>query len=199
MPIGDAQYDLYQQLRQNLKVPRDQVLKLSGIDQHNGQYGLHPAMTALRDVYERGNVAIVAGVGVPHDSESMFDHAAGIYDFVSADPYHLKFNDARRTGWLGRVIDDTTPKLIPPGLDFGGGSLLLGGPRQRPLSLGAISEFQLFAGDVALVAYREIMEIERPDSAIAELNRSLRKSAGQGDFTETQAFTTRRLPVSDRD
>lgn len=33
VPIGDAQYDLYQRLRPNLKVARDQVLKLSGIDQ----------------------------------------------------------------------------------------------------------------------------------------------------------------------
>lgn len=177
VPIGDAQYSLYERLRPNLRVAREQVLKLTSIDQPHGQYGLHPVMTALRDVYERGNVAIVAGVGVPPDSESMFDHAAGVYDFVTADPYHLSFNAARRTGWLGRAIDDAPATLVPPGLDFGGGSLLLAGPKTRPLSLGAISDFQLFAGDEALAAYREIMNYERPDSQVAELNRSLRKSA----------------------
>jgi uncharacterized protein (DUF1501 family) len=177
VPIGDAQYSIYERLRPTLRVPRQQVLKLSNVDQPNGPYGLHPVMTALRDLYEQGNVAVVAGVGVPPDSESMFDHAAGVYDFVSADPYHLNFNAARRTGWLGRAIDDTPAALVPAGLDFGGGSLLLAGPKTRPLSLGAISDFQLFAGNEALAAYREIMEYERPDSTIAELNRRLRKSA----------------------
>src|SRR5262249_54404855 len=114
VPTGDTEYAIYQRLRPTLSIPRDQVLKLSNIDQPNGPYGLNPVMTALREVYERGNLAIIAGVGVPPDSESKFDHAAGIYDFVSADPYHLNFHAARPTGWLGRAIDDTTPKLIPP-------------------------------------------------------------------------------------
>lgn len=177
VPIGDAQYALYARLRPTLKIPREMVLRLSGQDQPHGPYGLNPVMTALRDLYEEGRVAIVAGVGVPRDAESMFDHAAGVYDFASADPYHLNFHSARPTGWLGRAIDDAPASTIPAGLDFGGGSLLLTGAENRPLSLGALSEFQLYAGNEALRAYREIMEIERPDSPIAELNRALRKDA----------------------
>ncbi|MDX2029736.1 MAG: DUF1501 domain-containing protein [Blastocatellia bacterium] len=177
VPIGDAQYALYERLRPTLKIPREHVLRLSGQDQPNGPYGLNPVMIGLRDLYEAGHAAIVAGVGVPRDAESMFDHAAGVYDFVSADPYHLHFHSARPTGWLGRAIDDAPAASIPVGLDFGGGSLLLTGAARRPLSLGALSEFQLYAGDEALRAYRDIMEIPRPDAPIAELNRSLRKGA----------------------
>ncbi len=177
IPVGDAQYGLYARLRPTLKVPREIILRISEQEQPNGPYGLHPAMAALRDLYETGRVAIVAGVGVPRDAESKFDHAAGVYDFVSADPYHLQVHSARPTGWLGRAIDDASATAVPAGLDFGGGSLLLTGPRNRPLSLGALSEFQLYAGDEALRAYREIMEFARPDSPVAELNRTLRKDA----------------------
>src|SRR5262245_7943816 len=177
VPIGDAEYAIYQRLRPSLRIPRDQILTLSNIDQPNGPYGLNPVMTALKEVYDRGKLAIIAGVGVPRDSESKFDHAAGIYDFVSADPYHFNFHTSRPTGWVGRAIDDTALKLVPPGLDFGGGNLLLAGPKNRPLSLGSITDFQLLAGNEALAAYRDLMEYERPDSPIAELNRSLCKSA----------------------
>jgi uncharacterized protein (DUF1501 family) len=117
VPVSDAQYSIYERLRPNLKIPRDQILRLSD----NNQYGFNPVLTELRDLYEQGNVAIIAGVGVPHDSKSKFDHAAGIYDFVSADPYHEKFHSARRTGWLGRAIDGVAPGVVPPGIDFGGG------------------------------------------------------------------------------
>jgi uncharacterized protein (DUF1501 family) len=56
------------------------------------------------------------------------------------------------------------------------------GVRHAALQIGigdrcAISDFQLFAGDEALAAYRDIMNYERPDSTIADLNRRLRKSA----------------------
>ncbi len=173
VPVGDAQYGIYERLRPNLKIPRDQTLRLSD----NNQYGFNPVMTELRDLYEQSNVAIIAGVGVPHDSKSKFDHAAGIYDFVSADPYHQNFHSARRTGWLGRAIDNVSLGVVPPGVDFGGGGLLLIGNRHKPLSLGSISDIQVFAGGEALTAYLDIMKIERPDSPVAELNRALRKQA----------------------
>ncbi len=172
VPISDAQYAIYERMRPNLKLPRDQVLRLSD----NNQYGLNPALTGLRELYEQGHVAVVAGIGVPHDSESKFDHAAGIYDFVSADPYHLNFH-SRQTGWLGRALDGATSGVVPPGIDFGGGNLLLLGNRQRPLSLGSIADVQVYTGDETLKAYLDIMRIERPDSPIAELNRALRLQA----------------------
>lgn len=181
VPIGDAQYALYEKARPKLKIARDQVIKLANTDpaagQPNGPYGLNPVLTGLHGLYQRGNLAIVAGVGVPRDSESMFDHSAGVYDFMTADPYHLNFHSARPTGWLGRALDGVTGKEVPPGLDFGGGGLLLAGSKNRPISLGTITDFQLLAGDVALAAYRDLMEYERPDSPVAEFNRTQRKTA----------------------
>ncbi len=159
-------------MKPGLKIPRDLVRRLSD----NDQYGLNPVMTGLGDLYEEGNVAIVAGVGVPHDSESKFDHAAGIYDFASAGPYHLNFH-SRKTGWLGRTIDRVSPGITPPGFDFGGGSLLLLGNLHRPFSLGSIADIQLLAGGESLAAYPDVLKIERPDSQIAELNRTLRRQA----------------------
>jgi hypothetical protein len=97
--------------------------------------------------------------------------------------YHFNFHSARPTGWLGRALDGATAKEVPPGLDFGGGGLLLAGAKNRPISLGTLTDFQLLAGDIALAAYRDLMDYERPDSAIAEFNSTQRKTAiDSGNF-----------------
>jgi len=177
IPLGE--YSLYAALRPNLKIPQANVLTLGDAP----SFGFNPSMTSLKTLYDMGKVAVLPGVGVPHNSVSKFDHAAGVYDFVSADPLHQNYS-SNPTGWLGRYAETTAPGVIPSAVDIGGGSLLLKGPSQRPLSIGSISQFQFKVkggssskGTPELAAYTDIMAIRRGDSAIAELNRSVRQDA----------------------
>lgn len=64
----------------------------------NSQFGLHPALTQLKDMYDQNQVAIINGVGYPNPNLS---------HFTSMDIWHTA-NPASPTGtgWLGRYADE---------------------------------------------------------------------------------------------
>ncbi|TDJ33037.1 MAG: DUF1501 domain-containing protein [Gammaproteobacteria bacterium] len=68
----------------------------------DGSYGMHPTMTALRDIYDAGDLAVVHAAGSPHPSHSHFDAQdfmeRGILEKIGA-----------YTGWLGRYMELTSP------------------------------------------------------------------------------------------
>jgi uncharacterized protein (DUF1501 family) len=89
-PITDP---LYAQFRPNIGLKANSVI---GIDKN---LGLHPNMTALGDLYEKGKVAVVTGVGYPNANRSHFQSM----DIWQSGNTEI---DAReRTGWLARYFD----------------------------------------------------------------------------------------------
>jgi len=63
----------------------------------SNQFGLHPSMGKLKQLYDAGKVAIVRGVGYPDPSGSHFE---------SADIWHAgETGQLRLDGWLGRYAD----------------------------------------------------------------------------------------------
>jgi len=63
----------------------------------SNQFGLHPSMGKLKQLYDAGKVAIVRGVGYPDPSGSHFE---------SADIWHAgETSQVRLDGWLGRYAD----------------------------------------------------------------------------------------------
>src|SRR4051795_8209298 len=84
IPYAD---DLYHKARPTLRHAKDAVIRL---DDH---VGLHPRMTGLRPLWEKGQLAVVQGVGYPNPDRSHFE-AMDIWQ--SADPKRLT-----KTGWLG--------------------------------------------------------------------------------------------------
>jgi uncharacterized protein (DUF1501 family) len=63
----------------------------------SSQYGLHPAMAEIKDLYDQGRVAIVLGVGYPNPNLS---------HFLSMDIWHTgDINGAGSRGWLGKYAD----------------------------------------------------------------------------------------------
>lgn len=110
VPYAD---DLYHKVRPTLRQTREAVIRL---DDH---VGLHPALSALRPMWDAGQVAVVQGVGYPNPDRSHFE-AMDIWH--SADPKRLT-----KTGWLGRGA---------AGFDGGGGVPLLHvGTGNMPLAL----------------------------------------------------------------
>ncbi len=85
------QNPLYYSARPNLAVPQASVLNL------DGQIGLHPAMTALKGLWDEGGLAIVNGVGYPNPNLS---HFTGTDNWNTAEP-----GKPVRDGWLGRYFD----------------------------------------------------------------------------------------------
>ena len=90
-PISDP---LYAKLRPTIGMKASDAVK---IDQG---LGLHPSMGALGKLYEKGQLAVVTGVGYPNPNRS---HFASMDIWQSGDPTL----DAReRSGWLARYFDE---------------------------------------------------------------------------------------------
>ncbi len=63
----------------------------------SSQYGLHPAMGEIKQLYDEGRVAIVLGVGYPNPNLS---------HFLSMDIWHTAdSNGSGSRGWLGKYAD----------------------------------------------------------------------------------------------
>lgn len=90
IPYTDSLYD---KARPNIGLKAGDVVKIGD------RLALHPAMKALGALYEKGNVAVVNGVGYPNANRSHF-HAMDIWQ--SGDP-EMKLRE--RTGWLARYFD----------------------------------------------------------------------------------------------
>ncbi len=163
VPYAD---DRYRDARPTIKVDADKALKL---DDH---VGLHPSMKLLRERYEKGEVAVLQGVGYPKPNRSHF-RALDIWH--SADP-----EAPPRTGWLGRYADGIDATREDSGLIVHFGSpVVLGVRREKaaPIALEGEDSFTItpdkkYPADQAdqQAAFRKLCEIEanaKPDPRAA--------------------------------
>jgi uncharacterized protein (DUF1501 family) len=136
IPYAD---DLYHKARPTLRQTKDTVIRL---DDH---VGLHPGLRGLRTLWEKGQLAVVQGVGYPNPERSHFE-AMDIWQ--SADPKRIA-----PTGWLGRasnVMDNRSGGV--PMLHIGNGKLplaVISGPGTGAVSIGDQNNFRLDLGGKA--------------------------------------------------
>jgi uncharacterized protein (DUF1501 family) len=86
--------DFYYKARPVLGIKATTALKL------NDEFGLHPALGALKEIYDAGEASIIHGVGYPNPNRS---------HFRSTEIWHTASdaNKSERHGWLGRYFDAT--------------------------------------------------------------------------------------------
>jgi uncharacterized protein (DUF1501 family) len=89
IPYAD---DLYHKARPTLRQTKDVVIRL---DDH---VGLNSSMVGFRQMWEKGQLAVMQGVGYPNPERSHFE-AMDIWQ--SADPKRVV-----TTGWLGRAVSE---------------------------------------------------------------------------------------------
>ncbi len=81
----------------------------------DGTLGLHPSMGPIKNLWDRGNLAIINGIGYPKPNRS---------HFRSMDIWHTAESDhIAADGWLGRTIRDLDPthENVITGINFGRG------------------------------------------------------------------------------
>ena len=106
VPYGDP---LYYESRPTVNVPHDRVLPL------DDKVGFNPTLAPIKELYDRGDVAVVHGVGYANPNRS---------HFRSMDIWHTCEPDKIGTeGWLGKVIRDLDPHAenVLTGVNFGRG------------------------------------------------------------------------------
>jgi uncharacterized protein (DUF1501 family) len=91
-------YSNYYNARTNVAIPQSKVLRLSG----NDKSGLHPAMTALQNMYNDGKMNVVQSVGYDNPN---FSHFQARDIWMSADTTTLRANRVK-SGWVGRYLQE---------------------------------------------------------------------------------------------
>lgn len=115
IPIN--QYDRYAELRPVIRVPEtgpDKFINLDGTLPSADQVGLHPVLTSMKEMYEKGWMNVVQGVGYEGLNGS---HFKGTDLWMSGgDGTPEKFN--LRSGWMARALQAMYPDVlgapIPP-------------------------------------------------------------------------------------
>lgn len=115
VPYGDP---LYYDFRKTVGIPEGDVLHI------DNRHGLHPALTRIKEMYDEGKVAVIAGVGYPDPDRS---HFRSMDIWHTAEPTKVV-----PEGWLGRVIRELDPQKrnVCTGVSFGQGlprAMYLGG------------------------------------------------------------------------
>ncbi|HSR50062.1 MAG TPA: DUF1501 domain-containing protein [Acidobacteriota bacterium] len=83
--------DFYHQARPLLALPTDRVLKV------NDDFAFHPGMAGFKELFDRGEVSVIHGVGYPNPTRS---------HFLALDIWHTARPEAKTTeGWLAQYVD----------------------------------------------------------------------------------------------
>ncbi len=114
MPRGNAEYNEYATTRSNLAIPQNEILAINPLTSDGKQYGVHPSMSGVQQLFENQKLSFVSNIGTmiaPINKEQyfngsvpvplgLFSHADQIQQWQTAHP-HLR----SPVGWGGRVAD----------------------------------------------------------------------------------------------
>jgi uncharacterized protein (DUF1501 family) len=161
----------YEAARPNLKIPSKGDGAAIAL---TAQFGLHPAMAALKDLYSAKHLAIVQACGMSEDSRSHFD---AMYAMEVGTP------GVRTTanGWLTRHLEgfsDTKDMLIP-GLSLGG-SLATSLMSSNAVSIANLDDFKIGDSDEDHARMsKAIGSLYRGKTWMDELGRTTLKAIGE--------------------
>ena len=97
IPFTDGNY---YDSRRSLGISENRVLKL------DDELGLHPAMAPMKDIFDKGDMAVIHGIGYENSPRS---------HFRSMDIWHTCEPDKVGTeGWLGRALKQIDPHSENP-------------------------------------------------------------------------------------
>jgi uncharacterized protein (DUF1501 family) len=109
IPIN--QYDTYANLREQIRIPdsgADQYIPLDNTLPDNKKIGLHPAMTALKEMYDNGLVQIIQGVGYESPNQSHFKSTDLWLSGGDGTPDNFNIH----SGWMGRALQSLYPDVL---------------------------------------------------------------------------------------
>ena len=149
VPRSNSEYNVYANSRQNMAVAQADLLAINPTTASSVQYGVHPAMSGIRDLFEAGNAAFTANVGPliePTTKSQFFDKSVALPPQLFShndqqDQWHTLRGKAQvNTGWAGRLADALEPnagaQMIATNSSLFGTSLFLAGTATTPYVMG---------------------------------------------------------------
>lgn len=141
---------VYHDMRQLVKIAPDQVLPLK--DDEN--LAFNPNFAPIKEMYDKGNVAIVQGIGYPNSNRS---------HFRGMDVWHTCEPDKIATeGWVGKALKEIDPKGED---ELTGINVGIGLPRAMAMpgvpvtSVGDLDSYGLMTGIAAEEQRSQALEI----------------------------------------
>jgi uncharacterized protein (DUF1501 family) len=154
VPHGDP---AYYALRPSLAIPRPNGSDDASAIDLDGHFGLHPALKALKPLWDTKQLAIIEAAGSPDPSRSHFD----AQDYMESGTPGLK---ATYDGWLNRAIapEPQPSPLRAVALSADLPRSLRG--RNKALAIGSLNDFQV--RDQSVAATFESMYGASPDQVL---------------------------------
>lgn len=118
------QYNLYAGLRPDIKISQNDYINLDSTLGVQDQVGLHPAMTGIKSLYDRGYVNLVQGTGYNNHNRSHFKSTDLLLSGGDSTPPLFNLEE----GWMGKYLEYNYEQVIaspqvmmqdPVGLQFG--------------------------------------------------------------------------------
>jgi len=123
---------IYYDNRKTVRIDEDRVITI------NDEFGFHPAAAPLKEMYDKGDVAIVQGIGYENSNRS---HFRAMDIMHTAEPLIISTE-----GWLAKAIRDIDPdgKNVLTGVSFGRGlPRAMAAPGVRVTSVGDLDTYGL--------------------------------------------------------
>ncbi len=114
VPRSDAEYAVYAASRQNMAIEQTDLLPINPLTPDGADYGLHPMMADVKNLFETNRAAFVTNVGplIEPTTKDQFQNQS-----VQLPPQLFSHNDQQnqwnslrgvnqsKTGWAGRLAD----------------------------------------------------------------------------------------------
>jgi len=158
VPRDDTSYGEYATIRSDLALPQESLLPITPATDDGRQYGLHPNIPEIRDLFAAGNLSFVANVGsLVERIDPAVLSAGGLQNAISTGQYpvplgiyshsdqaahwHTSVPDGRGTvGWGGRTADLlqslNTSDHVGMGISIDGNNILQSGQNVAHYTIG---------------------------------------------------------------
>jgi uncharacterized protein (DUF1501 family) len=149
VPRSTAEYNAYAASRQNLAVPQADLLPIAPLVSDGAQYGLHPSMPHLQELFELEHAAFVANVGPLIVPTTKAQYAAKSVPLPpqlfshndQQDQWHaLRGSNLSDTGWAGRMADliraNVANQQLATNVSLNGNTLFQSGDSTVAYSMG---------------------------------------------------------------
>lgn len=170
VPRSDAEYAAYRTSRQTLALEQSSLLPIDPLVSDGAQYGVHPSMTGVQQLFDSNRCAVIANVGPllePTTRDQYLAQSARLPPQLFShndqqDQWHsLKGRAQLSTGWAGRIADvlaaSTPGQQLSLNVSLSGQTLFQAGDHAVPYTMGPAGPVA-FAGlgtDALSVARRQ--------------------------------------------
>jgi uncharacterized protein (DUF1501 family) len=151
VPSSTAEYNAYQTSRQSLAIDKAALLAINPLNPDGAQYGFHPSMLQLQQLFETQRCAVIANVGPLVEPIATKDQY--LNKSVALPPQLFSHNDQQdqwhslkgknpsRTGWAGRIADalasETSAQQLSLNASLSGQTLFQAGNQAIPYTMGS--------------------------------------------------------------